>query len=280
MQGRSFSRWVHVRLCILIALAALVALPAYPASVASLPAPTGYVSDFAHVVDPEQKQLLESFCTKVEQELGVQLALVTIDTLDNEPIENFTLELFRKWGVGSKKDNQGVLLLLAVKDRKSRIEVGRGVEPFLTDGFSGSILRTMRPQLQGNNYGGALLEGAREMATQISQGKNLPFSESTAPVRRTQPDNSGRGIPIPLIIFGVLFVLVLLLSRRGGGGGYRGGGGSGFLTGMILSSLLNSGRGGGGWGGGGGFGGGSGGGGGFGGFGGGDSGGGGASSGW
>ena len=121
MQGRSLSPWFHVRLGILIAFAAFVALPAYPVSVDSLPAPTGYVSDLAHVVDPTQKQVLESFCTKVEQQLGVQFALVTIDTLGDEPIENFTLELFRKWGVGSKKDNQGVLLLLAVKDRKSAL---------------------------------------------------------------------------------------------------------------------------------------------------------------
>lgn len=281
MQARSFLPRVYVCLCVLILFLAAFTSPVRAVSVASIPAPTGYVNDFANVVDPAQKQQLEAFCTKVEQELGVQFALVTVDTLDGQPIEDFANELFRKWGVGTKKDNQGVLLLLVVKDRKSRIETGRGIEPFLTDGFSGSILRSMIPQLRANDYGAALISGSREMANQIAQGKNLPFSENVAPVRPAPRDDSGGGIPIPLIIFGVLFVLMFFLSRRGGGGGYRGGGGGGFLTGMILSNLLNSGRGGGGgWGGGGGFGGGSGGGGGFGGFGGGDSGGGGASGGW
>ncbi|MBV8707962.1 MAG: TPM domain-containing protein, partial [Acidobacteriaceae bacterium] len=114
----------------------------------SLPKPTGYVSDLAHVLNGTDKDKLEAFCTKVEQQLGVQFALVTIDTLGDQPIRDFALDLSRKWGVGDRKSNQGVLLLLAIKDRKNDIETGRGIEPYLTDGFSGSILRAMRPQLR------------------------------------------------------------------------------------------------------------------------------------
>jgi uncharacterized protein len=251
----------------------------------TLPKPTGYVSDIAHVVGADDKEKLEAFCTRVEQQLGVQFALVTIDTIGDTPIENFSLDLARAWGVGAKKDNSGVLLLLVVKDRKSRVEVGRGVEPFITDGFAGSTLRSMRPDLRASNYGAALLEGAREMAAEIAQGKGVAFDEGTGlPPRVQQRDvpQGSSGLHIPQILFGI-FILIFLLNlfrRGGGGGGYRGGGGGGFLTGFLLSSLLNSGRGNrGGWGGGG-FGGDSGGGGGFGGFGGGDFGGGGASSDW
>ncbi len=254
--------------------------------VKSLPKPTGYVSDLAHVVNPEDQLRLEQFCTRVEEQLGVQLALVTIDTIGDTPIENFTLDLAREWGVGSKKDNSGVLLLLAVKDHKSRIEVGRGVEPYITDGFAGSTLRSMRPDLRAASYGAALLEGAREMAAEIAQGKGVAFNEGDGlPPRTVEREAPLRGrahFGIREIFIGVIVIIFLLnLFRRGGGGGYRGGGG-GFLTGFLLSSLLNSGRGGrgGGWGGGGFGGGDSGGGGGFGGFGGGDFGGGGASSDW
>lgn len=247
-----------------------------------LPKPTGYVSDLAHVVDPSQQDQLEAYCAKVEQQLGVQFALVTIDTLAGQPIRDAALDIARKWGVGIKKDNQGVVLLLSVKDRQSDIETGRGIEPYITDGFAGSTLRSIRPQLQGGDYGAALLTAARSMAGQIAQGKNIAFSDATLPKETPQSvPNHSRGIPFSLIVLGVFFLL-WLVSRGGGrrGGGYRGGGG-GFLTGMLLGNLLGGGRGvgGGGWGGGG-FGGGSGGGGGFGGFGGGDFGGGGASSNW
>lgn len=249
------------------------------ADVQSLPKPTGYVSDLAHVVSGQDKDALEAFCTKVESQLGVQFALVTIDTVGDRPIRDFALDLFRSWGVGDKKSNQGVLLLLAIKDRKSDIETGRGIEPYLTDGFSGGTLRSMRPSLRAGDYGAALLYAAREMAAQIARGKNIEFTDAIPQMRRPPPQNDdggGRGIPFPLVILGLIFLL-FLFSRGGRGGG------GGFLMGMLLGNLLGGGRrggwGGGGWGGGG-FGGGSGGGGGFGGFGGGDAGGGGASSNW
>lgn len=248
--------------------------------VGSLPKPTGYVSDFAHVVTPQQKQTLEEFCTQIERNLGVQFALVTIDTLDDQPIRDVALELARKWGIGSKKDNQGVLLLVVINDHKDDIETGRGIEPYITDGFAGSTLRSMRPELRSGDYGAALLTAAQSMAEQIAQGKGIAFN-TALPRReeeRPRPSHGRGGIPVGFIIFGILF-LIALFGRGGrrGGGGF--GGGGGLWTGILLGNLLGGGRRDGGWGGGG-FGGGSGGGGGFGGFGGGDFGGGGASSDW
>jgi uncharacterized protein len=243
----------------------------------SLPKPTGYVSDLAHVLSPSDQADLEVFCVKVKEQLGAEFAIVTIPSLDGAPIENFSNDLFRKWGVGPKATNQGLLILLVIKDRQERIEVGRGLEPYITDAIAGDTRRAMVDPLKQGNYGAALMQGARALAAKIAEGKNIGFSE-TAPQKPTEPQDDSHGIPWPLILFAVFFLLIFILSRRGGGGR---GGGSGFWTGLILSSILNSGgRGGGSWGGGGGFGGGSGGGGGFGGFGGGDSGGGGSSGSW
>jgi uncharacterized protein len=267
----------RLRLFLLLIFTAAGAVCAVDLS--SVPKPTGYVSDLANVLNPSDKEALESFCTKVDQQLGAQFAIVTINTLGDEPIEDFTLDLGRKWGVGNKK-NEGLLLLLVVKDHKDRIEVGRGLEPYITDGFSGGTLRDMRPLMRQGEYGAALLEAVRALAGRIAEGKNVQFSEAPPLQQRPPPrDDNGGGFSISSIIFVVIFLLIFFLSRRGGGGR---GSGTGFWTGMILGSLLNSGRGqgGGGWGSGGGFGGGSGGGGGFGGFGGGDFGGGGASSDW
>jgi uncharacterized protein len=267
-------------LCLVLAFAACC----LAVDVNSLPKPTGYVSDLAYVLNDTDKDKLEAFCTKVEQQLQVQFALVTIDTLGDQPIRDFALDLSRKWGVGDRKSNQGVLLLLAVKDRKSDIETGRGIEPYLTDGFSGGTLRAMRPELQAGSYGAALQTAAREMADQIAQGKGIAFSDNEIPARAKQGRRAPQGnrIPFPLIILGIFFLLWLFGrgGRRGGGPRY-GGGGGGFWTGMVVGDLLSRGgrSSGGNWGGGG-FGNDSGGGGGFGGFGGGDFGGGGASSDW
>ncbi len=242
---------------------------------------TGYLNDYANVVNPADKAAIEQFCYQVQQELGVQIAVVTIDTVEDEPMEDFGIRLYRHFKIGDAKTNQGILMVLAVKDRKSDIELGRGTEAFLTDGFSGSVLRAMRPTLRAGQYGQAILEGLRSMAAQIAQGKGIAFSgQAPAPIERRPTQPVRRGFPAPLLILLGFFVLIWLLGRgrRGGPGG--GGGGGNLLLGMLLGNLLSGGRGGGGgsWGGGG-FGGG-GGGGGFGGFGGGDAGGGGASSDW
>lgn len=260
------------------------ARPAHAIDVNSLPAPTGYVNDFAHVIDPQTEQELEAFCTRVDHELGVQFALVTVDTVGDTPIRDFGLEIGRKWGVGDKKSRQGVVLVIAVNDHKTDLDTERGIEPYITDAFAGTTLRSMRPYLRASQYGQALLVAAQAMASQIAEGKNIAFNPSAGVVRPPpQPEIRHRNsFPPGLILLG-LFLLFWLLGRgRRGGPRMRGGGGGGsFLTGMLIGDLLSRGGRGGGWGDGGGFGGDSGGGGGFGGFGGGgDFGGGGASSNW
>ncbi len=117
-----------------------------------------------------------------------------------------------------------VLLLLAVKDHKDDIETGRGIEPYLTDGFSGSTLRAMRPQLRSGEYGAALMTAAQTMADQIAQGKEYQLREQrscTGRAPREVVSTPGqRDCRFPLIIFGIFFLIWLL-----GRGGRRGGGG-------------------------------------------------------
>lgn len=241
--------------------------------------PQGYVSDFAHVVDPQSKEALENYATAVKQATGAELAFVTVQSVEGEPIEDVANDLFRAWGVGRKGEDDGALLLLAVNDRKSRLEVGGGLGGIIPDGMAGLLLDDMRPALRQGQYGPALLMAAQRLGSTIAQSKgvNIPPPAMAVRVPRSTQDS----IPWPLILFG--FFILLMLLRRGGGTRHGGGGGGGFWTGLLLGQLLNSGRG---WQGGGRDGGGFGGfdsggsGGGFGGFGGGDSGGGGASSSW
>ena len=227
--------------------------------------PEGYISDFAHVIPPATKAQLERYCTAVEQATGAQMAIVTIDTLEGEPVEDVANLLFRKWGIGSKKENEGALLLLAVKDRRVRLEVGYGLEPILPDGFAGSVLDAMRPALREQNFSDAVIQGTRIIGERIAKQKGVTIQSP----RTSRPMRDSEGIPLPLIIVGIVFIIILLSS---------GGGGSGFLIGNILGMMSGGGGGGRRGGDGGGFGGYDGGG--FGGFGGGDSGGGGASRDW
>jgi len=259
------------RLLAIAALVVWVALPAWSVDTSKLK-PAGYVNDFANVLDPASKQALENYAANLERATGAQMAIVLIPTLDDEPIEDVANRLYRQWGIGKKGKDEGILLLLSMKEHKSRAEIGYGLEPIITDGDAGGILRSIVPILRQGNYGGGLLAAAEEMGRQIAQAKNVQIG-GEEPVQRRVRTVRGPSIPFPLILIG-LFILFSLLSRGGRGGGS----GSGFLTGMILGNMMG-GRGGGSWGGGG-FGGGGGGGGGFGGFGGGDSGGGGASGGW
>ena len=230
--------------------------------------PQGYVSDFAHVIDTRSRTQLEEYAGQIERSTGVQMALVTLPSLDGEPIEEVSNDLFRQWGVGKKGKDEGIMLLLSVQDHRDRIEVGYGLEPILPDGFDGSILRGIKPLLDRGAYGQAMISGAVQIGAYIARAKGV----TPAPRARTQDrtvSTRSHGFPLPVIIIGIVVLFFLL----------RGGGGGGFLAGMILGNLLGSDRRDSGWGGGG-FGSGGGGGGGFGGFGGGDSGGGGASGSW
>lgn len=250
-------------------LMAWIALPGWSLDTSKLK-PTGYVNDFAGVLDGASKQTLENYAANLERVAGAQMAIVLVPSLDGEPIEDAANRLYREWGIGQKGKNEGILLMLSVNDRKSRAEVGYGLEPVITDGEAGGILRSIRPILRQGNYGGGLLAAAEEIGRQIAQEKGVDLGDGQLERRVRHRDEPS--IPFPLIVIGVI-ILLSLLGRGGRGGGD-------FLTGMILGNMLGGRRswGGGGFGGGGG--GWGGGGGGFGGFGGGDSGGGGASSDW
>jgi len=247
--------------------------------------PTGYVSDLAAVISADAKTRLEALCAEVEQKTGAQMAIVTVQSLEGESVENYAVDLYKQLGVGSKKDNRGVLLLVAPNDRKYRIEVGYGLEPVINDARAGDAGRAMVPYLRQNDYGKAAEVAAWQLAKYIADDAGVTLS-GQPPARMIR--NTGSEVRFLGIFFllGMIVFFLAIASFFSRGGGRRGGGSGGsgllwFLLGMLASSAANrsGGDGGGGGWGGGGFGGG-GGGGGFGGFGGGSSGGGGASGSW
>jgi uncharacterized protein len=240
----------------------------------------GYVSDFAGVVDQQSRTSLEQYCAALERQAGAELAFVVIRSLEGEPIEDVANALYRAWGVGKKGENNGVLLLLAVNDKRSRLEVGYGLEPVLPDGFAGSVLRAMRPALREGQYGPALLEAAHTLGGRIATAKGVDLEPHLTPMARRRHTGT-QPIPWPLLMGGgmlLLWVLGSMSGPRGRGRRRHHHGIGGVLPWLLLGNMMGRGdlggfsRGG--------FGGFDSGGGGFGGFGGGDSGGGGASSSW
>lgn len=259
---------------VVAALLPFFTISVFAESVDSLPSPTGYVSDLAHVLSPETVTQLDSICAQLDHSAAnAQLAIVTVHNLNGDAASDFATRLYDKWKIGKKGSDKGVLVLLATDDRKYFIETGYGVEGILNDAKVGDIGRAMVPYLRAKDYDSAVTTAVGRLAQVIAADANVTLENQPAP----EPERQERrgGIPIGLIIF-ILFFLF-----AGGGSIFR------MLLGYgLLSTLFGGGRnrwGGGGFGGGG-FGGGDfgggGGGGGFGGFGGGSTGGGGAGGSW
>ena len=238
--------------------------------VSDLPAPTGYISDFAGVISPEIKAQLEQRCTEVDRQAHAQIAVVTVKTIDgDESIEEFATELENKWKVGPKNTDRGILMVLVMTPRHGRIEVGYGLEGVLNDAKVGDIGRSMVPDAARGDYDSAVTLGVGQISRLIAADAGV----SLTPIVRRQAASQRQAAPLSvfqLLVYGVVASVVLFVLFRGGGSGLLW-----FLLGNIMGGGFGGGRRGGGFGDGGGGNGGDDGG--FGGFGGGSSGGGGAS---
>jgi uncharacterized protein len=252
------SRWLAVVLLIFAPSAVLTA-----ESVGALPAPTGYVSDFAGVLSPSTKASLENLCFQVDRQAHAQIAVVTIKTLDNDQsIEEFTTALEDKWKVGAKGTDRGVLVLFVMNPRKYRIEVGYGLEGILNDAKVGDIGRSMVPAASQRDYNTAIPLGVQQIAQIIATDAGVTLNLAQ-PVHQYHRQQAPVQLSLTKIVLGggVILLILFFLVKTGNTG----------LIFFLLGNLMGGGGGRGGRGQGGG------GGGGFGGFGGGSSGGGGAS---
>jgi uncharacterized protein len=257
------------------ALLLLLVLLALPARAQNLPELTAPVNDFAHVVDAQSAAGIERLSRSLKSASGDVVVVATVPTI--EPygdIQEYATKLFENGGrgIGEKGKNNGVLILLALKERKVRIQPGYGLEEWITDRFAGETSRQyMVPEFRTGAYGTGLLVGTARVVGRIAKGKNLKLDVQ---VPQDEEEPEGRPASFPLWLPIAIFIAILVISRIGGGPG------AGLLLwGLGPWSRWSSGVGPFGGGRGGGFGGG-GFGGGFGGFGGGSSGGGGGGAGW
>jgi len=232
--------------------------------------PSNYINDFAHVLSSETTAELNDIGGQLDHKAHAQIAVVTINTLDGRDVESYAVDLFQAWGIGDKSSKRGILILLAVKDRRGRVESGYGLEQILPDGKTGSFNREAIPYLKAGDYDGAVRLMTVRVANVIAQDAGIRLTGGNArPEEPLEPSlhiSLGKILLLMIVVIivlatplrRVLFWLLLFNSFGGGGRGYGGnrwgGGGFGGGGGSI--------------------------GGGFGGFGGGSSGGGGSSFGW
>jgi len=173
--------------------------------------------DVAGILRPDQKNAIEGILQGMEQQTGAQGAVVVVDSLEGGQIDDFANKLFRKWGIGQKDKNNGILLLVALKDRKARIEVGYGLEPILPDALAGRILdEQLFPAFRAGNYANGLTQTARRIAEIVTRNELAPPASIGSTVR-----TAGNGINSAMGQFGatVFFGLFVLIGSFMLGGG-------------------------------------------------------------
>ena len=226
-----------------------------------IPKLKGAVNDYADIINSKDEEKLEALLRDVETKTSSQVALLTISSLQGENLEDYSLRVAQTWKLGQKEFDNGVLLLVALSEKKIRIEVGYGLESIITDAKSGYIIRNhIVPEFKKGDYTGGITSGLLIISGLVTKEFEIT-DEELAKYNQQQKAGKKKQIPFGLIVFLFMFVFGGLGRRRGG-----------LFTALFLGSMLGGGRSRGGSSFGGGFGGFSGGGGGFGG--------GGASGGW
>jgi uncharacterized protein len=188
----------------------------------------------------ETKKYILSTSDEIRNKTTAEVAVVTIDTLNGFTIEEYANNLFRKWGIGNKEKNNGVLILISKNDRKFRIEVGYGLEGILPDGKTGSYLREMSSYFKSNEYDKGITTTYKRIIGNIGQEYNIDTTNYTKGIPDKIADDStnkngssnlssSNGGSILKTIIVIVFLLVFFSKFRGrggrGGGGYFYGGG-------------------------------------------------------
>lgn len=170
----------------------------------SYPVPGSYVNDFGNLYSTRFKSDLESNLSDFEKSTGSEIAVVTVKSLEGTDIETYAVELFGKWKIGKKGRDNGLLLLISKDDRKIRIEVGYGLEQYITDGRAGEIIRNqISPEFKKENYEGGTFAAVEKIQKYISD-KDITQAPS--------PSGSGDTDVWFIIVIAIFYILATYLA--------------------------------------------------------------------
>src|ERR1700739_189597 len=169
--------------------------------------PTGYVTDLAGILKPATKQQLEALCAEREQKTGAQMAIVTVKSLNGDEIQPYANDLFKQLGVGQKKQDNGVMLLVAPNEPKYWTEVGYGLEPIINDARAGDAGRLMVPYFRQGDYNRGIAAATWKLATYIAddKGVKLTGAPQLRPAARKEDGNLGLWIFLGILLLIFLF---------------------------------------------------------------------------
>jgi len=214
----SMVRIKHIKLAVLLWVVMLLLTACLVTD--SYPEPTDvfYVNDFAEVMDSDAENHIRTAAKELEDVTTAQVVVVTMVGIGNESMEEYTLELFRQWGIGQEDKDNGVLIFVDVEGRQSRIEVGYGLEGVLTDGKTGRIQdRYMVPHFRNGEYGQGIVAGFNAIVNEIYMeygytdrlvGSERLTEDGMLPAEQTaDEDDSILPFVIALIIIVVLIIL-------------------------------------------------------------------------
>ena len=236
--------------------AIILLLVAAPASAQTFPPLTGRVVDQAHLLKPEQVADLTSKSEALETQTGGrQFVVATVNSLEGYPIDDYAYRLGREWKIGSKKNNDGVVLVVAPNERKVSIATGYGAGGYMTDAMSGIIIReAIVPHFKQGDYGGGIEAGADAIIKQMSLPPEEAQKNVAAAAQAQQSRRHSGGGALPGIFWFMIigFVALSMFRRAAGRRYYRRGGISPWVVLWGLNELSRGSRGSGSWGGGGG----------------------------
>lgn len=174
-------------------------LGAVPLFALDFPHPVGFVNDFAGLFSASFRADLETRLQKLAETVGAEVSVVTIETLGEETVEDYAVRLFESWQIGREKEDNGLLLLIAAQEREVRIEVGYGLEPVVTDGRAGEIIRQqIVPAFKEGDYEAGVSAAVGRFESLL---KGDAPSEDSSPATAVTAPSSGP----------IIFVIILLV---------------------------------------------------------------------
>lgn len=174
-----------------------------------------YVNDYANILDPDLEKYIISTNISLEEQTGAQVVVVTINSLEGNSLEDYANELFKKFGIGDKTKNNGVLLLCSVQDRMFRIEVGDGLEGRLTDGKTGRIQDNyIIPYLKENNWNDGIRNGYNAVLEEIAEEYDVTIKEAVTPNKIENSSSSRIDSVCIVLMFVSYFVMVAQTSKK------------------------------------------------------------------
>lgn len=178
----------------------------------------GFIADNAQVISETQENFLNALLYDLQQKTQADIAVVTLKTLDEEPIEDISLKIGREYKIGGKKLNNGAVVLVVPNDRQARIEIGFGLEGAITDAHAGRILDDyMLPYFRENNYEKGIVDGTTALAVDVAEFYRIQISAS----KPIPPDDY---VPYDVILFLIIWLILIFAFGKGGGGFYTGSG--------------------------------------------------------